>query len=359
MISAGDWSALSDAAERHGMTAFVQSSLAHWPAVPAHVRDLIERRAQLQRMRALRAAAWLAHLSALLQRERVVAVAIKGPLFSRWLYGDVGMRRFADLDLLVDPAQRGQALQVLRLAGYSLPGNLSPAAASSVYAGTGAWPLQHATEIGVDLHWRVQAAGFGVPLETSEVLRESVPTTIAGGDVRIPAPAHAAALTLLHAAKHLWASLELVLSIAHLVRRTDVDWTRVYDLATHAGAWNGAAAGLTLADEFFHVGLPAVLRDRVRQRRVQQLVRAAQTFLAMPDVSGASRRSEILTHCAALDATRGRVKYAAWRLFVPTPVEAAWYRLPDRFLSLYGPLRLLRLTIRRRARDPDSRNDPQ
>jgi hypothetical protein len=302
-------------------------------------------------MRALHALSWLSDLSALLAREGIEVVAIKGPLFSRWLYGDAGMRRFADLDLLIDPAQRQHALRVLASAGYSLPGNLSAAAAATVYAGTGAWPLRHETAIGVDLHWTVQAAGFGAPLHPRDVLRESVVTDVAHGKIRIPAPTHAATLTLLHAAKHLWASLELVLSIAHLVRRTDVDWASVYDLSARAGAWNGAAAGLALADACFQVEPPRVLRDRIERRRVESLVRSARAFLAMPDVAGASRHAEVAAHCAALDGAGARLRYAAWRLFVPTPLDAAWCRLPDRLLPLYAPLRLLRLALGRGARE--------
>lgn len=350
-VGTPEWRALPDAAERHGLTAFVQTSLAAWPDVPEVTRDLLAHRARLQRMRALHAVSWLTSLTERLQREGVNAVAIKGPLFSRWLYGDAGMRRFADLDLLIDRAHRGLALQVLGAAGYSLPGHLSAAAARTVYAGTGAWPLRHDTAIGLDVHWNVQAAGFASPLESREVLRDSVSTGVAGVEIRIPGPTHAATLALLHAAKHLWASLELLLSIAHLMRRADIDWNGVYELVARAGAWNGAAAGLVLAGDLFDVEPPPALRDRIRLRRVQPLVRAAEGFLAMPDVAGASRRSEIGAHCAALDSPRGRLRYALWRLLVPTPLDAAWWRLPDRLLPLYAPLRLLRLAVRGQPRD--------
>lgn len=346
-VKGEDWHALPDAAERHGMTAFVEASLPHWPDIPAPTRDIVARRARLQRMRALDSLSRLSRLLESLKYAGVEAVAIKGPLFSRWLYGDAGMRRFADLDLLVDASQRETALRALASAGYSLPASLSPAAARAVYAGTGAWPLRHDTAIGVDLHWTVQAAGFGVPFEAREVVRESVTTSIGGVEARIPAPTHAATLALLHAAKHLWASLELLLSIAHLMRRTDIDWAEVYARAARARAWNGAAAGLAMAGGLFDVEPAPVLRARMRGRRLDPLVRAAQDFLAMPDVAGAPWRSEVAAHCAALDGTRGRLRYAAWRLFAPTPLEPAWCRLPDRLLPLHSPLRVLRLALQR------------
>ena len=40
-----------------------------------------------------------------------------------------------------------------------------------------------------------------------------------------------------------------------------------------------------------------------------------------------------------------RMRYDAWRLVSPTPLERAWYELPESLASLYVPLRLLRLTV--------------
>jgi hypothetical protein len=331
------------------MSAWMHAAIADWPDAPAEVRDAIETRARLQRMRALQSVSELATVTSLLRGEGIETVAIKGPMFARWLYGDAGMRRLADLDLVIDPAQRDAALRTLGAAGYALPGRLTPAAAATVFAGTGAWPLFHDTALGIDLHWKLQAVGFGSPLAYGDVVRESVATIVAGSTIRIPAPTHAAALALLHAAKHLWASLELVLAIAHLVRRNDVDWAGVRDVATRAGAWRGAAAGLALSAELFAVEPPLELRQWIRPQDTRPLVDAAVSFLAMPDVAGASLRAEIAAHWAALDGVAARTRYAAWRLLAPTPLEAAWWPLPDRLTPLYAPLRLIRLlTVRRR-----------
>jgi hypothetical protein len=348
-LSAHEWQALPDAAERHGMTAWVRGAVPEWAGVPAQVRDTIESRARAQQVRALDAVAQLATVAGLLHDARIDAVSLKGPLFSRWLYGDLGTRRFVDLDLLVAPADRERTLRLLAGEGYALAGGLSLATARAVYRGTGAWPLAHATALGVDLHWTPQAAGFGAALEAGDILRDRVPTAAGGRAIGIPAPTHAATLTLLHAAKHLWASLELVLSIAHLMRRRDVDWAVLQGLAARAGAWTGAAAGLALAAEIFGVDVPIDVSAGVRSPRVRRLVAAARGFLAMPDVAGASLRDELGAHWAARDGVTARGRYAAWRLLAPTPLEAAWLPLPDGLAAFYAPVRLIRLlTVRRR-----------
>lgn len=344
-----DWDALPDAAERHGMTAWAHLAVRDRDDAPPQVRAALETRARAQQVRSLYAVSQLSVIVGLLRQGGIDPVALKGPLFSSWLYGDLAMRRFADLDLLVEPHQRLRAFETLAAAGYSLRGGMSLATARAVYAGTGAWPLTHPDGVPIDLHWRAQALGFAAPLTPREVLHGSITTSAAGDDMKIPCPTHAATLALLHAAKHLWSALELVLSIAHLTRRTDVDWEGVYGFASRAGAWKACAAGLVLARDLFGGDVPAAIHDRVRPERVRHVADMALTFLAMPDVAGAPLRAEFSVHCASLDGVAGRARYAAWRLLAPTPLESAWWPLPDRLAPLYAPVRLIRLAIRHRG----------
>lgn len=340
-----DWLALPDLAERHGMSAWLAAALARWTGVPAAVRDAVDGTVRTQAAHALRGLAELADVTARLDEAEIESVVLKGPLLSRWLYGDVGARRFSDLDLLVDRKSRLRAVEVLQAAGYSLPAGMTPAQAATVYAGLKAWPLGHSHAIPLDLHWRPQASRFGSAIETAEILRDSISTPVAGRAVRIPQPTHAATLAVVHAAKHLWVSLELLLSVAHLSARADVDWLRVRALAMRAGAWNGAAASLVLASEIFERDLPPALRGLPLPASVPLLRTCARDFLTMRDVEDTSWRSEWRAHGMSLDTTVRRLRYTALRVFEPTPLDWSWCPLPDAFAPLYVGVRLLRLTL--------------
>jgi len=217
--------------------------------------------------------------------------------------------------------------------------------ASTIFAGVGAWPMVHQDLIPLDLHWRSQASRFGSLFEAGELLRDGFNVAVAGVPIRIPAPSHAAALAVVHAAKHLWASLELVLAIAHLIERDDVDWGRVEGIARRAQAWAGAAAGLVLASELFEREMPAPLRCRPLPAAVSVLRSAARGFLAMPRVEDSPRTAEWRAHHAALDTSAGRVRYTLSRLVAPTPLEWEWCRLPDALAPLYAGVRLVRLSL--------------
>lgn len=340
-----DWAALAHAGQRHGMSHWVDAALPHWPAAPREARGSVGAAARAQSVRALAGVAELAHVVTSLRDGGIDVLALKGPLFARWLYGDLGTRRFADLDLLVAPGARGRAMRILHSQGYTLAGGIPDGAAAVIYAGVGAWPLVHDARVPLDLHWRAQAARFGSPLTMDDLWRESIVVKAAGCELRIPGGTHGAALMLVHAAKHLWASLELLLAIAHLARRPDVDWGRVQGMLSAAGVWSGAAAGLAVAGELFECELPAPMRALPLPASVLYLQRQARVFLSMPDVEGADRREEFRAHWGSLDSVGARVRYAASRVLAPTPLEWAWCRLPARLSLLYVPLRLVRLAV--------------
>jgi hypothetical protein len=326
--TAAAWDASVHAAQRHGMTAWLAEALRQCPSVPDAVRAQLETTRRTQAALALKGIADVAAIVTLLRDAGVETANVKGPLYARWLYGDAGARRFADVDLIITRNQRTRAIEALRVDGYRFAAGLSEANARVVYAGVGSWPLVHPTRAPIDLHWMLQAPRFGTPLTSQELLRDSTETMAGGTVVRIPSPTHAAVLTLVHAAKHLWASLELLLSIAHLMRRDDVDWDRLRGLITNADGWTGAQAGLELASDLFDCELPPALRGMPQSRNVPRLQSAARTFLSAPYVEDMARGAEFRAHHAALDTWPSRLRYTAWRVLAPTPLEAAWCPLP-------------------------------
>jgi hypothetical protein len=313
-------------ASRHGLTAWLPDSRGDRIRIArslAVVRDLLE-------------------TIDVLDRERIRAIALKGPVFSAWLYGDPGAREPADLDLLVDPRDRFRTLQLLNGRGYVLPSGMSTAAARVIYGSMGAWPLSREGSLPLDVHWRLAHRRFASPVQPGVVMRDAVGIEIAGRRVEMPCPTHTATIALTHAAKHLWCSLELVFAIARLMQREDVDWETVCADAKRGGACNAVAAGVRLAAEIFAVEVPVAVRHR-NTRKIDLLCEIAYAALAMPSQVFHGRAAEWQAHRAAFDRGVDRVRHDAWRVLAPTVKEWEWCRLPDSLVALYVPLRLVRL----------------
>jgi hypothetical protein len=260
-------------AQRHGVL--------HWlPEVAAIVApDSAAAAAEADataREHALRALTQLRELNAVLRAiaSELPVIVLKGPALSAWLYGDACARRFSDFDLLVARPDRDKAASILESIGYHPV--LSRDGLHAVYRATGAWPFYREGSTGVDLHWRLAARRFQEPAPPEEVFARAQSLSVGGLPVRVPCAEHTAALVLTHAAKHVWYSLETVLSIAALARRDDVDWREVERLLVRAGGVRAAAVGFALADGLFGVSPPDVFAYRARRVTRRQLTTAYQ-----------------------------------------------------------------------------------
>src|SRR5204862_5076311 len=140
-----------------------------------------------------------------------------------------------------------------------------------IYAGLGACPMDRPGSHTVDLHWQLSGSRYPQVVRVRDVLEHAGEVSLGACSIRVPCAEHTAALTLAHAAKHVWYALELPFSIAAMMARTDIDWVEVRRLTGTAGAVRGAAAGVSLASELFGMAVPAPFQADVHQAAVREL----------------------------------------------------------------------------------------
>jgi hypothetical protein len=342
-MTRSNWDDLPAAALRHGLGGCLQTAVTHSNA-PATIREHAALAARQSAIDGLKGIAEVIEISRVLRDAGVASVCLKGPTLSQWLYGTPAFRRFSDLDIMVASRDLTAMHEALAAHGYRLPDGMTLKTARAIYQGLGAWPLKRAGRYPLDVHFRLCHASFGSPLKTNDVIAESRELDGVAG-VRSPSATHVALMLLVHASKHLWCTLEMLLAIARVMQRNDVDWVRVRALARRSGTWNGCTTGLALASELFRVSLPENISEHGHLRVPDDLLRAAHAALLKPPGVFADRWEERRTHRAALDGWSDRLRYDVYRLTSPTPVERAWCELPDSLTFLYAPVRVMRLTL--------------
>jgi len=137
----------------------------------------------------------------------------------------------------------------------------------------------------------------------------------------------------------------VLLAIARVMEHDDVDWLSVERLARRSGTFSGCAAGLVLASEIFGVKIPDSISPGGKLQARDDLRAAAGAALLRPVGVFADRQEEWRAHRATFDGLRSRLRYDLCRVLSPTPLERAWYELPESMASLYVPLRMIRLTV--------------
>ena len=347
-----DWQKLIALAERHGLVAFLHRHLAA-SAIPIPEMAASDLRARF-RSRAHRSLALAGELRRLLDAlsgAGVEALAYKGPALAVQAYGDLSLRPFVDLDLLVRPDDAPRALAALAREGYDPVKRLSPAQDAAFRRVDGDYQLLHReTRALVELHCRVSSARFGVPLETAELMRRARPVPLGGGEVPAPCPDDALLVACVHGGKHRWHRLEWLCAVAELLRGGSLDVDAVLRRAEELHARRTVLLGLALARGLLDAPVPpSVIAEIDGDEGIAALVEESERRMFAPtaeEAEGEETAANLVYNLRLRDCPTDRARYA-WRwLTLPSPEDWEWRPLPDALFPLYRVLRPLRLALR-------------
>ncbi len=152
-----DWPTVIATARAHGVLALIGRRLeaSGWHGVPEPVVEDVNRYRAALAARNLYLAIRLVEVLAALNRAGVAAIAYKGPVLGDSAYGDLRLRPFKDLDILVARRDVGDARRCLEAEGYR---SLTPHSDERRPAGRRveyAFPFAHTRDsLLVELHWR-------------------------------------------------------------------------------------------------------------------------------------------------------------------------------------------------------------
>ncbi len=322
----------------------------------------------------VRLSAELVRLVQLFQAAGVPVLSFKGPLLAQQAYGNLVLRQFLDLDLLIPPAAFVPARALLEAEGYDPQYALSPARQAR-YLQTGYemsfWHRQHGLKL--DLHWSLLPKGFSFTPPAALSWEQPDQVRLFGQAIPTLRPEKLLLFLCAHGAKHNWLGLNWICDIAALVgNQPQLDWPW---LETHRGPLATGRMldlGLYLAQHLLGLNLPplvqgwlaadptlAALAGQVEQalwavkeapRPTRGPVSASwfrggwpwQSYQA--HLSGWYGRDRVYRACLETRANRWRHWYA--ETVQPTPLEWQSLALPAPFSFLYYPFRPARLVWR-------------
>lgn len=344
-------------AERHRMIPLLHRHL-RGSTLPAPFADELRARTTAEVHRALRLAGEARRLLDALAAAGIDALVYKGPALTVQAYGDLALRSFIDLDLLVRPADIPRSIGVLADAGYAAGVEMTAAQERWFRRVDGDYPLVHRqTGTLVELHARVSSLRFAMPIDTDDLVRRSQPVAVGGGQVRTLGGDDLLLVLLVHGAKHRWKRLEWLAAVAALLRAGRGDAGAVVARATELHARRTVLLGLHLAHALLAAPLSTeVQRGIAADGAVAALAREAAERLFGPEPGDdlAGTRANLWFNLRLRDGAADRVRSAARWLFGPGPEDWKWKPLPDALFPLYRVLRPLRLLARHGRAERDA-----
>ncbi len=246
-----DWAYLEQTALHHGVQPLLYRGLCdiQGVTVPIDAMHRLERNFSINADRNRFLLQELFELLALFESNDVPAVPFKGPVLAIQLYGDVALREFGDLDILIPADRVARAQELLRARGCRFRSSSAVHVMAEYRTSNGT--------VSVDLQWAfAPKLRFPVNLERLWAGVERVDIGISS--VLQPSSSDQLRMLNAHAAKHCWSRMVWICDLAVFINRhkPTLDWCEAIDAARHFGAARMVCVGACLANGLLGTVIP-------------------------------------------------------------------------------------------------------
>lgn len=346
-----DWDRVIELARRHGTVTLLGHALS--ATIPDRVPEAVlaplrDRYHDVARRNLYQVVELLGILEDL-DRSGVSAIPFKGPVLAEKAYGNLGLREFTDLDILVRPRDTERAMDVLRSRDYEPWSDPSTTEARIARETQYALPFSRRRDrVTVDLHWGFARKFFAADVDEELVWSHARRDRMQQRDVLLLPPALTPITLAVHGAKHgpfPWPRLKWVADMGALVHSMpESEWRETLELAGRMGVRRMLLLGVALSQRLLGAAPEGKLAQAVASdpKATHLADRVASWLLAEP-IPTVSFRERSLFDLSVRERWRERIRYGFRRLVLPTSQDVATVPLPRGLHFLYWPLRWTRL----------------
>ena len=345
------WDSFLSMAERHRMKPLLCWHLTTQFAdlVPPETLGELKKRLHYQTARNLFLTARLLEILDLFDRNGIQTIPYKGPILAASVYGNLSLREFCDLDILVRRRDVERASRLLSKLGYSLDIELSDWQQSSYLQDYCEHQFRHrANETLVELQWAIVPPYFRIPLEYEGLWERAITVEVAGRSVPTLCAEDLLLVLCIHGGKHQWETLEWLCGVAELIRvYGEIDWAQVVEHSEEIHAGRLLLLGVSLAAGLARAPIPDWLLSRAEgDLAVKRLTRQVYCDLFSEAEQPAALFQRSLFHLRSKERWKDRVYHCLDLATRPTAKDWMFLSLPRRLSLLYYAVRGVRLGMK-------------
>ncbi len=293
----------------------------------------------------------LIKILALLKENKILAVPFKGPVLAESLYGDIALRQFEDLDILVDKHNVLKTRDRLAEMGYRPAVDLDVRLDKTYMQAENSLTVINSEKRSfVDIHWRIKARYHRFSFDLDSLRDRLELTDFLSKETYQICKEELLLYLCFNGTKDGWDRLHLICSIAELVGHfKEIDWNRILRLAGKTGSKRALLLGLFLAKDLFQTNLPLKIKQKIESDpKIEKIaVEICEKLFNEGEVlSHKNRRYQVL-HFNMMVNERfiDKVLYGLQRITDPGVKDLVTFQLPSHLYFFYHILRPLRLAV--------------
>jgi hypothetical protein len=259
-----DWGYTIEQAQRHSVLPLVSQNLrAHFAGlVPESEAAFFDEASRICQRRNLALTRELLRMLALFAEHGIEAIPFKGPVLALSVYGNIALRMFADLDILIREEHLTKACAVLLADGYAAEFTLTPGQERGYRKTECALQLRHeGRQSVVELHWLLTERYLSIDFPLEAIRQRSPVATIWQRQIKTLAPEDLVLYLCVHGGKHQWERLEWLCCFTEAVlAHPEIDWAAIFKHAHIWGIERMLRTALLLGHRLLELPLPEEVR---------------------------------------------------------------------------------------------------
>ncbi len=206
----------------------------------------------------------LIRIMKLLADNNIAALAFKGPTLAQMAYGNIALREYGDLDVLVQKKDIYQVDSLLKTQGYQRYLKLTPSQEKIWFDRAHDLGLYHPDKsVHFEMHWSLMNEDHPIHLEFTEIWDNPNPVTINQQAINTFANEELLIYLCVHGSKHLWERIEWIKDIDLLARSEEIDWNKILEKVKGSDFEIMFFLGLYLSRRLFTTEFPHMITERM------------------------------------------------------------------------------------------------
>jgi len=335
-----DWDHFFNISRVHAVEQLVQKQLAEHAAdiVPAQVLKKLRTLSQANFARNQVFTAELCRLIRLLEASAITAIPFKGPALALFAYDDLNLRRYVDLDIMVQKDDVLAAREILLADGYESAKSLSLTRQQVLLQ------TQHNVQFRrdqgrmiVELHWEVASHLFASSVQAKDLWANLIDIDLNGTSMKSLSADDLLFSLCIHGSRHVWQRLGWICDISELIFRHEINWRVLLDRSRRNGSERMFLLGLVLAEKLLSTNLPSEVKeccesDRSLRALADKIV--ARLFIGEVDQVPTSTLDTFRYNIAVRKSFKARAQYLSYvlrptdsdlRRDLPSPLRFIYY----------------------------------
>ncbi len=344
-----DWHYALEIAQEHGVVPLLFQHLQSMGAsdVPSHSMLRLRKLSEANTNYALHLTGELIKLLEVFKANDIEAVPFKGPTLSLLAYGDLALRQFADLDILVRRRDVARVRTLLARHGFAPAPQLTTGQEAALLRFDCAQNFSNHENVVVDIHWDLAPRYLSIDLNVNTCWDNVQNIELGQTKTHTLSQENLVLALAIHGFTHYWERLGWISDISALIVRNKTDWPVLLQTASDLGLRRILMIALFLANDMLEAPVPLEVLESIRNdsKAVELADRFAQRF-RMSSQSFQGPIKSALLPIVIRERVRDRVLSAVRLLITPRTFDWMSFSAPESFCFAYYLVRPIRLVLK-------------